>query len=192
MLGLALEGGGAKGAYEIGAYRALTELGYRFDVICGVSIGAINAALLAQGDCERAAEFWETMSNDDLFSEKDRGFLEVINRQVNLNTLSALKANIKTALENGGIDTSRIRAFLEQNIDPRRLLDSPVDYGMIAVAFPELQPLIAYKKEMTPETVIDHVLASASFPGFQPTVIGDKKYLDGGLYDACPYNELLD
>ena len=44
MLGLALEGGGAKGAYEIGAYRALTELGYRFDVICGVSIGAINAA----------------------------------------------------------------------------------------------------------------------------------------------------
>ena len=62
MLGLALEGGGAKGAYEIGAYRALTELGYRFDVICGVSIGAINAALLAQGDCDRAAEFWETMS----------------------------------------------------------------------------------------------------------------------------------
>ena len=49
MLGLALEGGGAKGAYEIGAYRALTEMGYRFDVICGVSIGAINAALLAQG-----------------------------------------------------------------------------------------------------------------------------------------------
>ena len=36
------------------------------------------------------------------------------------------------------------------------------------------------------------MLASASFPGFQPTVIGDKKYLDGGLYDACPYNELLD
>ena len=194
MLGLALEGGGAKGAYEIGAYRALTELGYRFDVICGVSIGAINAALLAQGDCERAAEFWETMSNDDLFSEKDRGFLEVINRQVNLNTLSALKANIKTALENGGIDTSRIRAFLEQNIDPRRLLDSPVDYGMIAVAFPELQPLIAYKKEMTPETVIDHVLASASFPGFQPTVIGDKKYLDEAKFflDKRGYTERKD
>ena len=90
MLGLALEGGGAKGAYEIGAYRALTELGYHFDVICGVSIGAINAALLAQGDCEKAAEFWETTANDDLFSEEDKGFLEIINRQVNLNTLSAV------------------------------------------------------------------------------------------------------
>ena len=98
MLGLALEGGGAKGAYEIGAYRALTELGYHFDVICGVSIGAINAALLAQGDCEKAAEFWETTANDDLFSEEDKGFLEIINRQVNLNTLSALKENIKAAL----------------------------------------------------------------------------------------------
>ena len=69
MLGLALEGGGAKGAYEIGAYRALTELGYHFDVICGVSIGAINAALLAQGDCEppmticslrRTKAFWKS------------------------------------------------------------------------------------------------------------------------------------
>ena len=192
MLGLALEGGGAKGAFEIGAYRALTELEYRFDVVAGVSIGAINAALIAQGDCDRAAEFWETMSNDDLFSEEDRGFLEIINRQVNLNTLSALKENIKTALESGGIDTSRIRAFLEENIDPERLLQSPVDYGMIAVAFPELQPLIAYKKDMTPENVVDHVLASATFPGFRHTAIGSKRYLDGGLYDACPYNELLD
>ena len=147
MLGLALEGGGAKGAYEIGAYRALTELGYHFDVICGVSIGAINAALLAQGDCEKAAEFWETTANDDLFSEEDKGFLEIINRQVNLNTLSALKENIKAALENGGIDTSKIRAFLEQNIDPQRLLESPIDYGMIAVAFPELQPLISRLQE---------------------------------------------
>ena len=101
---IALEGGGAKGAYEIGAYRALTEMGYRFDVICGVSIGAINAALLAQGDCEKAAEFWETTSNDDLFSEEDKGFLEIINRQVNLNTLSALKENIKAAVENGLCD----------------------------------------------------------------------------------------
>ena len=192
MLGLALEGGGAKGAFEIGAYRALTELGYRFDVVAGVSIGAINAALIAQGDCDRAAEFWETMSNDDLFSEEDRGFLEIINRQVNLNTLSALKENIKTALESGGIDTSRIRAFLEENIDPERLLQSPMDYGMIAVAFPELQPLIAYKKDMTPENVVDYVLASATFPGFRHTAIGSKRYLDGGLYDACPYNELLD
>ena len=62
MLGLALEGGGAKGAYEIGAYRALTELGYHFDVICGVSIGAINAALLAQGmstwDAARAGAYY--------------------------------------------------------------------------------------------------------------------------------------
>ena len=45
---------------------------------------------------------------------------------------------------------------------------------------------------MTPENVIDHVLASATFPGFQQTAIGERKYLDGGLYDACPYNELLD
>lgn len=192
MLGLALEGGGAKGAYQIGAYKALMELGFRFDVVAGTSIGAINAALIAQGDWERAGEFWSTVRNEDLFEEKDRVFLEVINRQIGLDTLSILRENLKAAMKNGGIDTSGIRKFLEKNIDPERLLQSPMDYGMVAVAVPDLQPLIAYKESMTPENLISHVIASATFPGFQPTVVNGKKYLDGGFYDACPYNMLLE
>lgn len=192
MLGLALEGGGAKGAYQIGAYKALLELGFRFDAVAGTSIGAINAALIAQGDWQRAEDFWSTMRTEDLFLEKDRGFLEIINRQVDLDTLGILRENIKTAMKNGGIDTTGIREFLEKNIDPERLLASPMDYGMVAVSFPELQPLIAFKGEMTREDVISHILASATFPGFQQTAVGEKKYLDGGFYDACPYNMLLE
>ena len=49
MLGLALEGGGSRGAYHIGAYKACRQLGLEFDAICGSSIGAVNAALLCQG-----------------------------------------------------------------------------------------------------------------------------------------------
>ena len=47
MRGLALEGGGAKGSYEIGAYIALKELGYKFDMVAGTSIGSLNAALIS-------------------------------------------------------------------------------------------------------------------------------------------------
>lgn len=55
MLGLVLEGGGARGAFQIGAFQALNEKGFRFDGIVGTSIGAINGALLAQGDFELGA-----------------------------------------------------------------------------------------------------------------------------------------
>ena len=56
--GLILAGGGAKGAYQTGAWRALRELGISFEAIAGVSIGAINGALIAQGDYDRAVELW--------------------------------------------------------------------------------------------------------------------------------------
>ncbi len=53
MYGLVLEGGGAKGAYHIGAYRALMEEGIEIQGIAGTSVGALNGAILAQGDYEK-------------------------------------------------------------------------------------------------------------------------------------------
>ena len=192
MLGLALEGGGARGAYQIGAYRALTELGFHFDAVAGASIGAINAALIAEGDWKKAVSFWSTMCTEDIFDEKDKGFLEIMNHQIGLDTVSVLSENLKTAMKNGGIDTSGIRRFLENNIDPARLMASPMDFGIVTVSFPELQPLMIFRDQMAPEDVISYIQASATFPGFQMTQIGEMKYLDGGFYDACPYNLLMD
>jgi NTE family protein len=60
--GLVLAGGGAKGAYQIGAWRALRERGIELDVIAGTSIGALNAALVAAGDLDRAQAFWRSLS----------------------------------------------------------------------------------------------------------------------------------
>ncbi len=51
--GLVLAGGGAKGAYQIGAWKAMREIGVEIEMIAGVSIGAINGALIAQGDYDR-------------------------------------------------------------------------------------------------------------------------------------------
>ena len=62
MRGLALEGGGAKGAYHIGVMKALTEKSYVFDGFVGTSIGAINAAMLAQSDFDAALDLWMSIS----------------------------------------------------------------------------------------------------------------------------------
>ena len=58
MLGLALEGGGSRGAYHIGVYKACRQQGMEFDAICGSSIGAVNGALLCQGDAALAEQLW--------------------------------------------------------------------------------------------------------------------------------------
>jgi len=74
MRGLAFEGGGAKGAYQIGVVKALLEKGYKFDGFVGTSMGAVNAAVIAQGDFDKAIELWMNISIVKIF-ERD-AFLE--------------------------------------------------------------------------------------------------------------------
>ena len=57
--GLVLEGGGAKGAYQIGAWKALKEAGIHVKGIAGTSVGALNGALIAMDDFEKAERIWE-------------------------------------------------------------------------------------------------------------------------------------
>ena len=58
MYGLVLEGGGAKGAYHVGAYKAIRELNIEIGGIAGTSIGAINGAMMVQGDYELLEKVW--------------------------------------------------------------------------------------------------------------------------------------
>ncbi|MBA3028362.1 MAG: hypothetical protein FP816_06040 [Desulfobacteraceae bacterium] len=64
--GIALEGGGAKGAYQMGAWKAFMEMGISFQVVSGASMGAINGAFMVQGDYERARAFWTELSEKRL------------------------------------------------------------------------------------------------------------------------------
>lgn len=59
--GLILAGGGAKGAYQIGAWKAMRELDIEFEAIAGASIGAINGAMIAQGDLTMRMSFGATL-----------------------------------------------------------------------------------------------------------------------------------
>ena len=63
MRGLALEGGGAKGAYHLGALKALYEAGYAFDGVVGTSIGALNGAIIVQdgGSLETLQKLWDNV-----------------------------------------------------------------------------------------------------------------------------------
>ena len=58
---IALCGGGAKGAYEIGAIKALTELGVSFDIVTGTSIGAVTGAMIVKADFDNLYHLWDNM-----------------------------------------------------------------------------------------------------------------------------------
>lgn len=59
--GLALEGGGAKGAYQIGAWKALREAGIHFSAVSGTSVGALNGAMIVMDDLEKAENVWNNI-----------------------------------------------------------------------------------------------------------------------------------
>ena len=60
--GLVFDGGGARGAYQIGAWRALSEAGVKISAVAGTSVGALNGALVCMGDLEKAEHIWKEMA----------------------------------------------------------------------------------------------------------------------------------
>ncbi len=191
MLGLTLEGGGAKGAFHLGAVKALTEEGYAFDGITGTSIGALNGALLAQGDFHKAYELWESMDNSLIFDIEDTYMQKFRDKKVDLQTLSYFSIKLKDILEQKGLDTSRIRELLKRVVDEEKLRSSPIDFGLVTVSISDLKPLELYKEDIPEGKMVDYLMASANFPAFKIEPLDGKYYVDGGFYDNCPVNLLI-
>ncbi|MBR5284752.1 MAG: patatin-like phospholipase family protein [Clostridia bacterium] len=190
-LGIALEGGGAKGAFHIGVVQACMECGlWPPAAITGTSIGAINGAMLAQGDYNRARNLWLTISGSDLFDADNAKLIYA--DLTDLDGLSEVWASLKDFITDRGIDTTQLRGLIDLYIDPDRLMNSPIDYGMVTLSLPDFEPVEIFKGEMGQENIPTYILASAALPGFQKVSMGKKFFLDGGLYDNCPVNMLLE
>lgn len=69
--GLVLDGGGARGAYQIGAWKALAEAGVRISAVAGTSVGALNGALICMGDMEKAENIWKEMTFSSVMDVDD-------------------------------------------------------------------------------------------------------------------------
>ncbi|HRU42763.1 MAG TPA: patatin-like phospholipase family protein, partial [Candidatus Diapherotrites archaeon] len=131
MYGLALEGGGVRGAFHMGAYKALLEEGYEFGGVTGTSIGALNGAIIAQGDFEAGYKLWESMDTPLLFDIEEEQYRKLIDRKIDRELLFKLAARMGEILENKGIDTSKMRQVLENIINEEKLRKSNTDFGLV-------------------------------------------------------------
>ena len=193
--GLALEGGGARGAYHIGVVKALFENGYEFDGFVGTSIGAINAAILAQGDFEKALELWTEISMDKVFDMDDQQLLQFTDIK-NIKLDVDLPENVRKALAkvvySGGINTNKIKRMITQYIHEDQLRKSHKDFGLVTVSILELKPYELMIEDIPRNRLANYLMASASLPGLRRERFEGKSFLDGAYYDNCPYNLLRD
>ena len=193
MRGLALEGGGARGAYHIGAAKALIENGYEFDGFVGTSIGAINAAVLAQGDLDKTLDMWSKISFETLFDEEDRQILKSIGNKGLKRTAELLSnaGKIVAKIKSGGLNTEKIKLFMKSYINEDLIRKSGKDFGLVTMVLNERKPLELMLEDIPQGLLFDYIMASASYPFFQRETIEEKMFLDGAFYDNCPYNLLL-
>lgn len=192
MIGLVLEGGGAKGAYHIGVYRALNESGISIDGVAGSSIGAINGAIIAQGDGILAWDIWSGMTNQAVFDIDERFERELRTTGLSVATISNGISIVKKMIHDGGIDTGKIKAFIERHIDEKRLRESSVDFGLVTYSLTSNTPMELMLEDIPTGKLTDYILASASFPGFKLETIDGERLVDGGVWDNLPVSMLLD
>lgn len=181
---LVLGGGGSKGAYELGVWRALDELDEHFDIVCGTSIGAMIGAMYVQQQYDRCMELWEDLGVEDIIAGG-------VNLDLDIELLMAQKGKykqlLKSYVKHKGADISPFIAKLETYFDAQRFFTSPIDYACMCVNVSKRRPQAFSRKEMNAQTALDCIIASAScFPAFPMKEIQGDLYVDGGYFDNVP------
>lgn len=213
--GLVLGGGGGRGSYEIGVWKALEEYRDVIDIkaVSGSSVGALNAALYACGDLDKATQMWYDITNDRILSNKDidedkrNKWFESIKEK--LTTID--NTVIQNAIESIGLDAVAKGMRIKDGFFSREglmdiLENSPVldgvsnsDMSCYATCLnvegkptPERFQLSG----MEPEEIERILLASSAIPVIFPMETIDKtKYYDGGFFlggDNVPIQPLYD
>ncbi|HOX32891.1 MAG TPA: patatin-like phospholipase family protein [Spirochaetales bacterium] len=183
---LVLGGGGAKGVYHIGVWRALRELGIEVNAFIGTSIGAIIAGFLAQGADDKLEELGRSITVDDILAlppELTQGG-EV---KLDLESLTGIRELFHKAMNRKGLDTGPLKRLLVESLDEASIRAGGKDLGIVTVNVSALEPREVFIEDMEPGSLVEYLLASAAFPGFEQPRIGGQKYIDGGLYDNVPY-----
>lgn len=190
MYGLALEGGGAKGSYEIGAYIALLELGFKFKMVTGTSIGSLNAALIVQGDHKLAKKVW--LSSDSEIIGLDKDIVDVYkNFKLDKNNIKESINEIKKIIKNKGLDVTNYKNIIDKYVNESRVRNSKINYGLVTVRVKDKKPLELTINDIEEGKLTEYILASSYLPIFKMNkIIDNSLYLDGGFSDNLPINLL--
>jgi NTE family protein len=214
-IALILQGGGALGSYQAGVYQALAEANLHPDWVAGISIGAINSALIAgnlpEKRVEKLRQFWELVSTSPFGVPDVNGFTgsgefgrSILNQMRSLGVLLAGASGFFTPrvpppyFHSDGsaealsyYDVTPLKTTLERLVDFDLLNECVTRFsvGSVNVRTGNFSYFDSTRCRIGPE----HVIASGSLPpGFPPTEIEGEHYWDGGLVSNTPLQWVLD
>ena len=171
----------------MGVWAALKKLNIHYDIVTGTSVGALNAALMVQKTFYKGLFFWYNLNSKMIFNE---------DLKQDYHTKEGKKEILKwyaKGVLNGGIEVKGLEDTIRQVIQPKKVLKSNVDMGIVTFNMKTLKPKIVKKKDLNENNLCDYLLASAScFPAFKMKTIEEENYIDGGIYDNLPINLAID
>ena len=200
-IGLVLGGGGGRGAYQIGVWQALEELGItgNIKVVSGTSIGALNAMLFMQGDIGRAKEAWVSLHQDEILpiNKNDivlQSKMRIFNTAARINKILDLKPDL---LYEGEFSSEGLTKAIDQFLDVEKALSSAITCYCTCADLASKNKGYFKVGNYSEATIKKILLASSAIPGIYDAVeINKRLYLDGGLRDNVPiypvYQETCD
>lgn len=204
-LGIVFSGGGGKGAYEVGAWKALREFGLdkNVEAVAGTSVGGLNGALFVKGDVEAAEKLWRGISKDQIMSlNKDNLARKAASFASTLFTpsLAARAALAITGLSQsqGLFNQSGLKYLIEQSGACDGVCQSDIPFHVCALNSSTRKLEYPDLTDKTPTSIVQWLLASAAIPiVFDGIDIDGTTYFDGGVLpgeysDNTPYKVLIE
>ena len=191
--GIVLEGGGAKGAYQIGAWKALREAGVRIKGIAGASVGSLNGALICMDDLEKAEDIWKNIEYSRVMDVSDETIKALKKKDFKaLNMQEILNSGFQF-IKDGGFDVTPLKNLIAEVVgDESRIRESDRELFAVTYSVSEHKELAVDVKSGEEGSVKDMLLASAYFLAFKNEKLGGKRYRDGGGFNNVPLGVLLD
>ena len=119
---LVLAGGGARGSYQVGVWRALMELDWHPQIITGTSVGGLNGAMFVLDLYETARDMWLTIRSRDVMELPEENA-----------DLSALHQFLRRVVKEGGMDVTPLEEIVERVLDEDALRAAPIRFGIVTV-----------------------------------------------------------
>lgn len=188
---IALEGGGAKGAYEAGVWKALEEAGVKYNAVAGTSVGALNGAMMASRDLETALHLWETVRFSQVFDADDDQMKKIYDKNLEGLDLKGLLLDFVSIVKDGGLDIEPLRLMMMEYIDEERVRQSDVDFYFVTYSLTDKQEVELDAHALEEGKLIDMLLASAYVPVFQRKKLDGKDYVDGSVQNIVPIDSLI-
>ncbi len=189
-IGLVLAGGGGKGAYQIGVWRAFRELGIDkyINSVSGTSIGALNAALFAMDDYIAAEEIWLNITKEKVLPVDN---MELITKGIKLfignKNINFIKKFTPKLLEQGNVSREELLKIMKQYIDFNKLMSISMEAYAACTEIPEIKAKYFKLNNYDERTIIKILCATSAIPSiYEAEEIEGKKYVDGGMVDNIP------